>query len=233
MGSLRFSYVGHMDHGVFETVAVEGFAAGALHQRTRFLRRKSLTGLPHRIFPRCPVALIAPSLKIGIGTVRQERPPRGFKIGAGLVERRSRSVGAIAWMATRIETAVPLPRIGVMRVADAPRDRASVDIAVVDVPAFLAGFSRSTAGELRHTALKRGLSRRALISGPGLRVSFDTMHAKRATPRVVDSQSRMRGGADDYNSSSLFWDDAGFDAKLSFARLSSLARGNSRRQFRG
>jgi hypothetical protein len=43
--------LGHMDHGVFETVAVEGFAAGALHQRTRFLRRKPLAGLPHRILP--------------------------------------------------------------------------------------------------------------------------------------------------------------------------------------
>jgi hypothetical protein len=35
-----------------------------------------------------------------------------------------------------------------MRVAGADRDRTGVDIAVVDVPAFLAGISRSTAGEL-------------------------------------------------------------------------------------
>src|SRR5450755_814521 len=46
------------------------------------------------------------------------------------------------------------------------RDRAGVNIAVVDVPAFLAGFSRSTAGELGHAPSKRGLSVRALISGP-------------------------------------------------------------------
>jgi EcoEI R protein C-terminal len=91
---------GHMDHGVFEMVAVEGFAAGAFHQGTRLLRRQLLTGFPHRIFPRCPVSLIAPLLKVCLSTVRQEHPPRGFKIGAGLVECGSRSVGAIAWMAS-------------------------------------------------------------------------------------------------------------------------------------
>jgi hypothetical protein len=44
--------------------------------------------------------------------------------------------------------------------------------------------------------------------------------------RAVDSPSRTRGDADDYNSSCLFWDDAGVDAKRSFARVSALARGN-------
>ena len=48
-----------------------------------------------------------------------------------------------------------------MRVAGADRDRTGVDIAVVDVPAFLAGISRSTAGELGHAALKRGPGRQA------------------------------------------------------------------------
>ena len=64
MGSLRFGYVGHMDHGMFETVAVEGFAAWTFHQGTRLLRRKLLTGFPHRIFPRCPIPLVAPLLKV-------------------------------------------------------------------------------------------------------------------------------------------------------------------------
>jgi hypothetical protein len=41
------------------------------------------------------------------------------------------------------------------------------------------------------------------------------MHAERATMRLVDSKSQMRGGADDYHSSGLFWGDAGVDAKLS------------------
>lgn len=36
----------------------------------------------------------------------------------------------------------------------------------------------------------------------------------------------MRGNADDNNQSDLFWDDAGVDAKLNFARISSVARGS-------
>jgi len=41
---------------------------------------------------------------------------------------------------------MPLPLILIMGIARADRDRAGVDIAVVNVPAFLAGVSRSTAG---------------------------------------------------------------------------------------
>src|SRR6266853_2186954 len=40
-------------------------------------------------------------------------------------------------------------------VAGPDRDRAGVDIAVVDVPAFLAGVSRSAAAEFGHAPLKR------------------------------------------------------------------------------
>ena len=46
-----------------------------------------------------------------------------------------------------------------MGIASADRDRAGVNIAVVDVPAFLAGISRSTAGELGHAASKRDRTR--------------------------------------------------------------------------
>ena len=38
----------------------------------------------------------------------------------------------------RIEAAAPFPGLGIMRVADALNDRADVDIAIVDLPAFLA-----------------------------------------------------------------------------------------------
>src|SRR5882762_3786053 len=100
-----------MDHGVFETVAVEGFAAGALHQRTRFLRRQLLASFPHCIFSRDPISLIAPRLKIGLGAVRQKHLPRGAEIGAGLRESQ-RGVGLMfARMRARIETAIPLPWI--------------------------------------------------------------------------------------------------------------------------
>jgi hypothetical protein len=52
------------------------------------------------------------------------------------------------------------------------------------------------------------------------------MHADRVEMRALDSQSRMRGDADDYNPSYHFLDDAGVDAELNFARVSSLARGS-------
>jgi hypothetical protein len=48
------------------------------------------------------------------------------------------------------------------------------------------------------------------------------MHAQGAS---VDSQTRG-GGADVHNSSGLFWNHAGVDAKHSCARVSSLARGS-------
>src|SRR5216684_3230249 len=128
MGSLRFGYVGHMDHGVFETVAVEGFAAGA-----------PLTGLPHHIFSRSPVSLIAPSLKIGIGAFRQKHPPGSLEIGAGFVEVGGGAILMFARMRAWIEAASPLPRILVVWAAAADRDRAGMHVAIVDLPAFLAG----------------------------------------------------------------------------------------------
>jgi hypothetical protein len=59
-----------------------------------------------------------------------------------------------------IETAMPLPRIFIMRVAAADRDRADAHVTIVDVPAFLRGSGRSAAGEFGHAALKRGLTKR-------------------------------------------------------------------------
>jgi hypothetical protein len=44
---------------------------------------------------------------------------------------------------------MPFPRILIVGIAGADRDRAGLHIAVVDVPAFLAGVSRSATGELR------------------------------------------------------------------------------------
>jgi hypothetical protein len=88
MGSLRFGYVGHMDHGVFEAVTVECFAARTPHERTGFLRWKLLAGCPHRIFPGGPVPCIAPLLKISLSALRQKHLPRAPEIGTGLVNGR-------------------------------------------------------------------------------------------------------------------------------------------------
>ncbi len=41
-----------------------------------------------------------------------------------------------------------------MRIASADCDRAGVDIAEIDVPAFLAGFSRSASGKGGHGHIK-------------------------------------------------------------------------------
>jgi hypothetical protein len=62
-------------------------------------------------------------------------------------------------MQTGIETAMPFPRILAMRVAAAIRDRADMDIAVIDVPDVLP-FGIAAAGELGVpcTPLKRGLA---------------------------------------------------------------------------
>jgi hypothetical protein len=45
-------------------------------------------GFPHGIFPRRPVALISPFLKISLGPLRQEDAPSGLEVGVRLVEGR-------------------------------------------------------------------------------------------------------------------------------------------------
>jgi hypothetical protein len=60
----------------------------------------------------------------------------------------------LARLRTGIEAAIPFPRILVMWLTDAARDRAHANIAEIDVPAVLA-FGISTAGEFGHALLKR------------------------------------------------------------------------------
>ena len=52
-------------------------------------------GFPHGIFPRRPVALISPFLKINLGPLRQEDAPSGLEVGARLVEGRRRAARAV------------------------------------------------------------------------------------------------------------------------------------------
>src|SRR5579863_10008537 len=66
MGSLCGGDMGDMDQDFVGPMAVKGFAAGAAHDAARPLRRHPLASLPDRIFPRSPVALIPPFLKIGL-----------------------------------------------------------------------------------------------------------------------------------------------------------------------
>ncbi|SRR6266851_2688188 len=105
--------------------------------------------------------LIAPGLKIGLGALRQEHQPRALEIGAGLLEGRSGVGLMFAWMRTRIETAAPFPWISIVRIADALGNRSDRNIAVVNVPAFIAVVYGSAAGEGGHATLKRGTWRKA------------------------------------------------------------------------
>jgi hypothetical protein len=68
-----------------------------------------------------------------------ETPPGALEIHPGLVEGGGRAVLLFARMRSRIEAAMPLPRILITRVAGADRDRAGMHVPVIDVPAFLAG----------------------------------------------------------------------------------------------
>jgi hypothetical protein len=138
--------MGNVDQAVLKPVAIEDFAARAPHEGAGLLRRQFLTGCPHCIFPLIPVPLVAPRLKIAFGSFGKKRFPGGFKIGARLVEGRSATVRVLARLTARIETARPASRIFIVRNAAADRARAGVHIPVVDVPAFLAGVSRSVAG---------------------------------------------------------------------------------------
>jgi hypothetical protein len=56
----------------------------------------------------------------------------------------------VARIAARIEAAAPFPRLSVVRVARALRDRADVHIAIIDEPAFLADVRIEAAGEGGH-----------------------------------------------------------------------------------
>jgi hypothetical protein len=56
-----------------------------------------------------------------------------------------------------METAMPFPRVVVMRVAAADRDRTGEHVTIVDVPAFLTGIGRSAAGEFGHSPSNCGI----------------------------------------------------------------------------
>ena len=105
------------------------------------IQSASFSALPLR----GPVALIAPCPKVNLGSVCQKYLPRGFEVGTGLVERGSGAALVFARMRPGIETAMPLPRILIMGIAGTNRDRAGVDIAIVNWASTPRGF-RSIGG---------------------------------------------------------------------------------------
>jgi hypothetical protein len=78
------------------------------------------------------------------------RLPCALKIGAGLVECRGGAALMLARIRARIEAAAPFPLRAVVRVAGALGDRAGVDVAVIDQPAFLASVMVAAAGQGGH-----------------------------------------------------------------------------------
>ena len=115
-------------------------AAKAFRSAIRRLRRQPVPGIPHAIFPRGGGLGVTPLLKIGIGSMGQEQLPSFVELGAGMVEGGGRAMGLLSWMAARIESTSPAPRILSKGDADPLGDRADADIAIIDVPAFVLGI---------------------------------------------------------------------------------------------
>jgi hypothetical protein len=153
---LRGCDVGNVDHGFLQAVAIEAFAARAAHHRVWYLRRKLLAALPRSILPRGPVALITPRLEVGLDAPCREDQPCRFEVGARLIEVYRSAGDVFAGLRPRIEPASPTPLIDINRHTGAFADGADPDVAVVDAPAFLAGFRIAAAGEGGHGSLKRG-----------------------------------------------------------------------------
>jgi hypothetical protein len=149
VGGLGRIDVDAMNVAALRVVAIEGHTARARHQRARHLGRHPLASFPHRIFPLDPIPPIAPGLIICLCAFCRKYSPRGFKVGACLVEGGGRAVKIFAWRRARVEAADPAPRVLMMRDAGADSDRADADVSVIDVPAVLA-FGIAAAGELGH-----------------------------------------------------------------------------------
>ena len=113
------------------------------------VRWRAQAGIPHSIFPRRPVALAAPGLKVGFCPGRQEGLPCGFKGSPGFIKGLCGSATAFARIGPGIEAAAPSPLIDIVRHALTPRDRAHADVAIEDARAVLA-TRRTAACERRH-----------------------------------------------------------------------------------
>jgi hypothetical protein len=123
-----------VDQVFLEAVTVEDIAAwpfqvdAAWLPGLPFVGRRPLPRVPQRLFSRSPISLITRRLEISFSSFRQKHPPSAFEIRAGLVEGGGRAILLLARLRSRIETAMPLPRILIMGIARADRDRSGVDI---------------------------------------------------------------------------------------------------------
>jgi hypothetical protein len=118
--------------------------------------RHALTAVKAAVFLSRPVPLIAPRLIVGLGPPRRKHLPCFREVGAGLVEGRRCAAEIFARLRSRIESAAPAPWGMVVRDTGSSRDRADMDVAVIDQPAFFAAVVVAAAGKGGHAPLKRG-----------------------------------------------------------------------------
>jgi hypothetical protein len=163
-------------------VAVKSRAARAAHPAVRLLRRQQFAAFPHRVLFGGPVAGITPPLKMRFGHCREEHLPGGIKIGARQVEGLGRAVPVFPDLGPRVEAEDSAPLIDVDRSAGADRDRADMDVAVIEVPAVRAlGIAAASEGghpriEARSERLRTRFRTRSIPGSStrcwGCRVSF-------------------------------------------------------------
>jgi hypothetical protein len=103
--------VASVDIAASGVMPIELCATRTVHHRSRDLRGKLFAPIPHCIFTGGPVALIAPSLEIGLGPLGQENAPCIFKAGAGLFECRGGAALVFARLAAMIEAYRPFSGI--------------------------------------------------------------------------------------------------------------------------
>ena len=114
------------------------------------LRRQLQAGIPHRIFPGSPIALPSILGEVRLGAAGQIVSPRGLEVGPRLLKR----LGGAVVMRAGIEPATPAPLIDVGKDAGADPNRADLNVAIENLPAFGVGVFRAAAGEDEHGAIE-------------------------------------------------------------------------------
>ncbi len=114
------------------------------------VRRHPLASIEAPIFLCRKIPLVAPFLKISVGSIGQKHSPCILEFDAGPVETGGRAVGTFSGVTARIEATSPAPWIFVRGDAGAERDRADADVAIEHVPAFVGSIERATAGKFGH-----------------------------------------------------------------------------------
>ena len=92
---------------------------------------------------------------------------------------------AVAGMGSGIEAAAAFPRLGIVRIPVADREPTGVDIAVIDVPAFLAGFRIAAAVSSGMRSLKRDVRHQAIVLAVGFGSAKDYRLSWRPTARTI------------------------------------------------